>query len=214
MNNVESRTPPASEDLERRTLIGSVELRAAAEGSKSPGTLVGYAAVFSQLSLDLGMFREKLAPGCFTDSLKTDDVRGLVNHDENMLIGRNVAGTLRMEQDEIGLHYEIDLPNTSVGHDAAENVRLGNMTGCSFSFTTDVDQWDMTGAIPIRTVVKVRKLYDVGPVTYPAYEQTSVACRSFNAALRQREIPPTPPITTLLAKARQRLAEAQLIPNS
>lgn len=205
------RQTPAVEDLERRTLIGNVELRAAPEGSKSPGTLVGYAAVFNALSLDLGMFREKLAPGCFADSLKTDDVRGLVNHNEDRLIGRNVAGTLRMEEDEVGLRYEIDLPNSTTGHDTAEEVRRGDMTGCSFTFSTDVDQWDMSGAIPIRTVVKVRKLWDVGPVTYPAYEQTSVACRSYHAALKAKEAPPAPPAvpdSLHLAKARLRLAEA------
>lgn len=203
-----------NENLERRSFVGDVELRAAPEGSKSPGALVGYAAVFGKLSLDLGLFREQLSPGCFADALRTDDVRALVNHNEDKLIGRNRAGTLRMAEDEIGLRFEIDLPNTTVGHETAENVRLGNMTGCSFTFSTDVDQWDMSGAIPIRTVVKVRQLWDVGPVTYPAYDQTSVACRSFGEAKRQHETPALPPITTLLAKARQRLAEAQLIPNS
>jgi HK97 family phage prohead protease len=201
------------DNLERRSFVGSVELRAAPEGSSSPGTLVGYAAVFNQLSLDLGMFREKLAPGCFVDALKTDDVRGLVNHEENLLIGRNRSNTLRMEEDDVGLRFEIDLPDTTVGRDTAESIRRGDMTGCSFSFTTDVDQWDMSGAIPIRTVVKVRKLYDVGPVTYPAYDQTSVACRSFTDARSRAATPPALPTTTLLAKARLAVAEAQLTPN-
>lgn len=61
--------------LERRTFVGAIQLRSAPAGSTSPGTLVGYGAVFRQLSQDLGGFREQIAPGAFLDCLRTDDVR-------------------------------------------------------------------------------------------------------------------------------------------
>lgn len=199
-------------EIERRTFVGEIELRAAPEGSKSPGTLRGYGAVFEKLSLDLGMFREKIAPGAFANALKTDDVRALKNHDENLLLGRNRSNTLRMDEDDIGLRFEIDLPDTQTGRDVAEEVRRGDMTGCSFSFTTDVDEWDMRGEVPIRTVRSVKKLYDVGPVTYPAYEETSVACRSFNKAVADTQAPPVVPHSIDLAKARVQLAAAFLPP--
>lgn len=198
-------------EVERRAFVGKVELRAAPEGSKSPGTLVGYAAVYDKLSLDLGYFREKLAKGCFADALKRCDVRALKNHDDNLLLGRNTAGTLRMEEDELGLPFEVDLPDTSAGRDVAVEVGRGDMSGCSFSFTTDVDEWDWSGQVPIRTIRQIRDLFDVGPVTYPAYDQTSVACRSFSRAQAEREKPKTPVLS--LAKARQQLAEAELVPS-
>jgi hypothetical protein len=82
-----------------------------------------------------------------------------------------------MAEDEFGLKVEIDLPDTTVGRDTAESIRRGDMDGMSFAFTTDIDEWDYSPArVPIRTVMKVRELYDVGPVTYPAYTDTRLPC--------------------------------------
>jgi HK97 family phage prohead protease len=206
-------THPAGDILERRTFVGDVTLRAAPEGSKSPGSLVGYASVCNKMSLDLGNFREKIAPGAFTDALKTSDVRCLKNHDENLILGRNMSGTLTLVEDELGLKFDVELPNTQTGRDMAEEVRRGDISGCSFSFTTDVDEWDWSGQVPIRTVRKVKTLYDVGPVTYPAYDETSVACRSFRTAETAHNLPAAPvvpevPISIQNARARQQLALA------
>ena len=178
------KTPPpkpAADQLERRTFVGDVELRAAPEGSSSPGTLVGYAAVFEKLSVDLGYFREKIKPGAFTDVL-SNDVRGLFNHDENHVLGRTAAGTLRLFQDEIGLRFELDLPNTSTGRDLAESIGRRDITGCSFTFLADIDTWDLSGQVAIRTVEHFSLLLDVGPVTFPAYDDTSVSSRPYNPA--------------------------------
>lgn len=171
----EARTKP-SEGVECRCLMAGCELRAATAG-KGPGTIIGYAAVFDKFSEDLGYFREKIQRGAFAGVLG-QDVRALKNHDSNYLLGRSKNGTLRMVEDELGLRVEIDLPDTQVGRDAAVEVGQGYMDGMSFSFITDVDQWDYSGEVPIRTVIKVRDLYDVGPVAYPAYTDTSAAMRS------------------------------------
>lgn len=183
--------PSSVEKREVRDVVSSVELRAAPEGSKSPGTMIGYAAVFGKTSCDLGMFRERIAPGAFRAALAKCDVRALVNHDPNCLLGRSSAGTLRMAEDEIGLRVEIDLPDTSTGRDTAENIRVGNIQGQSFSFTTARDEWDFKTDPVQRTVNEVDQLYDVGPVTFPAYEETSVAMRSYRSS--QAPPPPTPP---------------------
>ena len=190
---------------EIRCLMAGLELRAAADG-KGPGTCVGYAAVFDRFSEDMGFFREKVSPGAFAGCLG-QDVRALVNHDPNKLVGRVKAGTLRMKEDELGLRVEIDLPDTQCGRDAAESIRRSDMDGMSFSFDAEIDQWEHDSRPPIRTLVKCSRLYDVGPVTFPAYTETSAAMRSLD---RSKPVPVPDPTTVFLsmAQARQRLAEA------
>jgi HK97 family phage prohead protease len=168
--------------LERRTLTTEINFRAAAEGSRSPGTLIGYAAVFNKYSVDLGEWRELIMPGAFRDCLGRDDVRALVNHDENQLLGRSRSGTMMLEEDPMGLMMSVELPDTTAGRDVAEMVRRGDLSGCSFSFTTEDAEWDFTGPVAIRTLKRVKQLFDVGPVTYPAYDDTGVAVRSFRSA--------------------------------
>lgn len=199
---------PLPEDGERRCLMAGVELRAARAG-KGPGTIVGYTAVFEKFSQDLGGFIEKIRRGAF-EGVLSDDVRALKNHDSNYLLGRNKSGTLRMEEDELGLRVEIDLPDTQVGRDTAEEIARGDMDGMSFSFITDVDQWDDSGEVPVRTILRVRSLFDVGPVVYPAYTDTSAAMRGL-AAHRPAAAAPSPPIDHVplsVYQARLRLAAA------
>ena len=137
-------------------------------------TIVGHAAVFNTLSVDLWGFREKIAPGAFADAVKEDDVRALFNHNPDYVLGRNKAGTLRLKEDEKGLAIEVDPPDTQVARDLMVSIGRGDITQMSFGFQLVSDEWDYTDrANPIRTLKKV-KLYDVSPVTYPAYEDTDV----------------------------------------
>lgn len=167
----------------------------------SPGTLEGYAAVFHAEG-DEGTeyelysapgFRatERIARGAFSRAIKEqDDVRALVNHEPDQLIGRTGAGTCRVEEDERGLRYSVDLPDTTVGRDTARLVARGDMSGSSFGFVVEQESWRET-ELPdgtreaVRTVESVR-LLDVGPVTYPAYSGTSAASagRSAGAPVR------------------------------
>jgi HK97 family phage prohead protease len=176
---------------EIRLHTASIELRAAAPGSMSVGTLVGYAAVYDPLSEDLGGFRERLRKGVFDRSLSSAaDVVALKNHNEDLILGRSEPGTLRMVSDEIGLRVEIDLADDTLGRDTAVNVGRRDISKMSFAFLTVVDEWDLSGTVPIRTLVDV-DLVDVSIVTWPAYKETSVALRSLEAA---RSAPPaTPP---------------------
>jgi uncharacterized protein len=137
----------------------------------------GYAAVFNSRSQNLGGFVEQIAPGAFKKTIKEADVKGLVNHDPNKIIGRSRAGmgTLRLSEDSQGLQYEIDLPNTSYARDLAESMRRGDITESSFGFRTIKDDWGFTDDdFPLRTLQEV-SLFDVSPVTYPAYLATSSA---------------------------------------
>lgn len=152
-----------------------IELRAA-EGGDEAQVLVGYAALFGELSEDLGGFREKIAPGAFAKSLG-GDVRALFNHDANLIIGRTRSKTLALSEDQRGLRVEISLPDTSVARDLMESVKIGNVDQMSFGFRTISDNWeDIDGKI-VRTLIEV-ELFDVSPVTFPAYLQTEIAKRS------------------------------------
>jgi HK97 family phage prohead protease len=131
-------------------------------------TITGHAAVFNQLSSDLGGFREVIAPNAFENVLN-DDVRALVNHDPNLLLARSTSGTLNLEQTDEGLQYSFDVPDTSYGRDLIISMERGDITQSSFAFTIEEDSWETTADGEIRTINKVKKLYDVSPVTYPAY---------------------------------------------
>jgi uncharacterized protein len=202
-------TPKPNDKREVRDVVEALELRAAPEGAKSPGTIVGYAAMFNKLSLDLGYFREQIAPGAFAKAIGRCDVRALFNHDPACILGRTSAGTLRLVEDDIGLRMECELPDTQLGRDVAESIRRRDIQGQSFAFTTGVDQWDWKADPPLRTLVEADQLFDVGPVTFPAYEETSVALRSFQQAKDQAPAPLSPLIAIAFERdaARLRLLE-------
>jgi len=163
-------------DAERRfeNRRHAAEIRTAQDGKR---TLHAYAAVFMRYSQNLGGFVEQIAPQAFDRVLGADqDTYALFNHDPNLILGRTLAGTLRVAKDTLGLPYEADVPSSRA--DVAEHVQLGNITGSSFSFRTaaDGDAWSLTeDGFPLRTVTSIARLYDVGPVTYPAYLQTHEA---------------------------------------
>jgi len=167
-------------EVERRAV--PAELRADPTGKK----IQGYAALFGSLSEvlqseDLGGFREILLPGCFRSALAGADVRALFNHDANMILGRTAAGTLRLKEDTRGLAFEIDLPDTQAARDLMVSMKRGDVNQCSFGFNVAEggDTWRKNSAgVWIRSIKKIEKLYDVSPVTFPAYQETSCAVRS------------------------------------
>jgi HK97 family phage prohead protease len=166
---------------EKRITSCSLTLRSAPAGSDSPGVLCGYAAVFNTLSRDLGGFVERLLPGCFDHMLEdlSLDVKCLVNHDPNIVLGRTKSGTLKLRSDSTGLYYECTLPNTSAGRDVAELNKRGDMNECSFAFRCEDgdDSLKEENGRVVRTIRNVSGLFDVSCVTYPAYPGTSAAMR-------------------------------------
>ena len=161
----------------------SIEQRG--EGDVKTSVLVGHAAVFNSLSENLGGFREKIDPGAF-DSVLDNDVRAVFNHDANIVLGRTKSKTLRLSTDKNGLAYEIDLPDTQQARDLAVSVARGDIDGSSFKFRVLDDSWEENeeGQV-VRTITNISRLLDVGPVTFPAYPDATVAKRSleeYNAA--------------------------------
>lgn len=137
----------------------------------------GYAAVFNQWSEDLGGFRERIADGAFTNTLKTADVRALWNHNADYPLGRVKAGTLSLSEDSRGLKFSIIPPDTQYARDLMTSIERGDVDQMSFGFWTIDDKWEKLDGKWVRTLLEV-ELFDVSPVTYPAYPQTSAAVRS------------------------------------
>ncbi len=170
--------------MERRFIAGPRSSIALQKRDGSAGTITGYAAVFyregdpgTEYQL-YGDMVERIMPGAFDRALaEKDDCRALVNHDPTLLLGRAAAGTLRLSIDETGLKYEIDAPDTHAGRDACVSLERDDMTGSSFSFLPDDTTWREQGDLIIREVNSVQ-LFDVGPVTFPAYAGTSAGIRS------------------------------------
>lgn len=145
-----------------------------AEGEELP-KLEGYAALFNS-ETDLFFCTESIAPGAFKDCIERgDDVRALIDHDPSLIIARTPK-TLQLSEDEKGLRVVINPANTSVGRDIVESIRRGDITQMSFGFYIEAEsvQWAGEGREkPHFTIERVR-LFDVSPVTFPAYEETEI----------------------------------------
>lgn len=143
-------------------------------------TISGYASVFydsrnkdTQFSLWEGAV-ERILPGAFDRALRErDDVRGLFNHDGTYILGRTANRTMRLSVDRVGLRYEIDIDTRSQrAMDVVYAVERGDVSGSSFAFRVDDERWFREGDLDVREVAAVH-LFDVGPVTYPAYKAAS-----------------------------------------
>lgn len=146
--------------------------------SASGGLILGWAALYDSPSCDLGGWDEVLERGCFKEVVKRSDCRCLGNHDANQLLGRQNAGTLELTETLAGLYYRCYLPKSQTGAVVAESIQRGDTNGCSFAFIPGRDRWQMSkkpGQLDRRVVLEIEELFDVGPVTYPAYPETSVS---------------------------------------
>ncbi len=158
--------------------IAQAELRAVA-GRR----IEGYAAVFNELSEDLGGFRERIRRGAFSQSLRNGaDVRALIDHEPSLILGRTKAGTLQLREDERGLHFSVEVPRNATGEGILESVSRGDVDQCSFAFRVRKDAWPFPHT---RELLEV-DLFDVSVVTYPAYPQTTVAVRGWYAGVARR----------------------------
>lgn len=135
----------------------------------------GYAAVFNSPTTIGDWFTETISPGAFSRAISEKvDVRALFNHDWNNVLGRIQNGTLRLSEDERGLKFEVDLPNTSLGRDLAESLSRGDINQCSFGFIPSVEEWDYSVEPAKRTIMEV-ELLEISVVSIPAYEDTEVS---------------------------------------
>lgn len=173
-------------EIERRVWLAQFrdvveEEHATAESAAAP-TIEGYAAIFDSESEDLGGFREVIKPGAFDRAIKDKaDVRALLNHDPNHVLGRVKNGTLELGVDDTGLRAKITPPPTSTGRDVITSLKRGDLDGMSFAFRTITDAWHLQDEQPIRELLDL-ELVDVSIVAYPAYSATSVSARALQDA--------------------------------
>jgi HK97 family phage prohead protease len=148
-------------------------------------TFTGHAAVFGQYA-DLGTNLEQLDVHAFDQVLHDPqtDVRALFNHNPDMLLGRQGAGTLKIGTDTQGLAFEIAIPNTTLGNDLRELVGRDDVNGASFAFMPGEAAWSRTeDGRPVQTHTSVARLLDVSPVTFPAYDGASTMLRAMSITI-------------------------------
>jgi HK97 family phage prohead protease len=155
----------------------------------------GYAAVFNTFYPMWEGYNETIAKGAF-EGCDMSDVVALFNHEDENLLARTKdgTGTLILKVDDKGLFFEFESPNTTIGNDVLENIKLQNIRGCSFAFTVSEQMFeDFEDGTSLRTIQKIGKLYDVGPVVNPAYSSTEIQAYKREIESRKKPInPPTP----------------------
>ncbi|WP_275125988.1 HK97 family phage prohead protease [Staphylococcus gallinarum] len=174
MNNIELRSTETIKAVDNENMI-----------------VEGYALRFNTLSNDLGGFVETISPQALEDA-DLSDVRCLIDHDSSKVLGRTTSDTLKLNVDDEGLYFRCQLPDTSYSRDLYENIRLGNINQCSFGFILDEDGDTLErreDGLFKRTLRKIKSLFDVSVVTYPAYNDTDVApaLRSIEAIKEQEK---------------------------
>ncbi len=156
------------EELETRAHYSVSTSTIEARSDSDEMIIEGYAALYDN-ETNIGPFKETIARGAFDDVLD-NDVRALMNHDPNYVLGRTGAGTLELELDDTGLKYRIKLGEQQYAKDLYESVKRGDISQSSFAFTIAEQSWSEDRSV--RSVDKVATLLDVSPVTYPAYKDT------------------------------------------
>ncbi|MGM9923343.1 MAG: HK97 family phage prohead protease [Bacillus sp. (in: firmicutes)] len=164
---------------EKRELPQStIELRETEDGQR---TITGYAVKWEMKSHTMGYFtrfREQFKKGAFAESLNKEDQRALWSHDTSQVLGRTKNGTLRLYEDDIGLRFELDLPNTTLGKDAYETIKRGDVDGVSFGFRMKKEEWDEADLDNVTRTITQADLFEISPVGFPAYPDSQVSARS------------------------------------
>lgn len=180
-------------EKERRYItVDDIEFRAEEDDGKR--ILTGYAAMFNKRSRNLGGFVEILRPGCFRNALMREDkptVLALYNHDDNRILGSTENDSLKLEENQTGLKFRSELPDTPTANEVWTLVRDGYLKKCSFAFSVAEkgDEWKEEKDGLLREIREVAGLYDVSVVGRPAYSSTSVSARALEKAKELSEQP-------------------------
>lgn len=174
-----------SRKIEQRVNITEFEVREETNGMR----FTGYAALFNSESEPLP-FTEVIEAGAFKRSIDSrNDIKLLWNHNTSDVLGSTRAKTMKLYEDERGLRVEADLPNTTLGRDAAELLRRGDVDSMSFGFSVPSggDEWSSDGKM--RTLKSVR-LHEVSIVAFPAYSETAgtTSVRALEAVAQRAEV--------------------------
>lgn len=169
------RTMTTKEIRNSSTTESTVEIRQGEEGKR---TLVGYAVKWGLRSHKIAnRFFEVFEKGAFAEAIQKNDIRALWSHDKSKVLGRTKNNTLRLLEDDVGLRFEIDLPNNTLGNDTLESVNRGDVDGVSFGFRTIGQNWEKRSASEVIRKVTKADLFEISPVGFPAYPDTTVSVR-------------------------------------
>lgn len=172
---------------QRQVTTNKIEVREQDDGTK---TLSGYAVKWEKKSHVLGYyrkFREQFKRGAFADSLRDNDQFFLWSHDLSRVLGSTKNNTLRLYEDNIGLRFDLDLPDTTLGNDTYQSIKRGDVQGVSFGFNSLDDEIDEPDDdLPTRTVKKA-KLIEVSAVALPAYPDSEVSARGYDPMKQHEE---------------------------
>ena len=188
------------DNLERR--FQSSAIRTEQKGTKR--YLKGTAILYNSRSVDLGGWKERILPGAASKTLESSDLRFLYDHNTANLLGRESSGTLEVTENARGVHFRVELPQTSVADDVFELCSRGDLTGCSFAMRVVTDSWvdeeddddepdldpddKRSGTIPVRLVSQL-SLIELSCVGFPAYQETSVSAAERSKILFPDGIP-------------------------
>lgn len=204
MNSNKDYIDPAA-GQERRFVEHIVTHETRDENGVELHEISGYAAMFNKETKIGSWMREVVLPGAF-DDVMADDVRCLFNHNPDLILARsnNRAGTLKLEVDTVGLKYTYTTPNRQYALDLQDAIIAGDVSQSSFAFTVKEQAWEYIEdeGPDLRKIIKFARLFDVSPVTYPAYNDTTVAKRS--------HAPAQPPVKGLTTNQKLKFKNSQI----
>lgn len=165
------------------TVRAASETRSIVDGEEMPDSFGGIAAVVNTVT-DMGWYEEIIMPGAFDDAIADPelDCRCLFNHEEELILGRTKSKTCEVfvnPQGALEYKYSADYKNP-LHVQVGRSIMRGDISQSSFAFTIAEYSWaksEKYGDGYLRKIIKIGKLYDVSPVTYPAYEETSSEAR-------------------------------------
>jgi len=161
--------------MEKRFVeLSGVECRADGDELK----MSGYAVKFNEPSgLLYGEFIEYIEPRAF-DGVDMGNVFMLYNHNSDYVLGNTRSNTLSLTVTEVGLRFDVSLPNTAKAKEVHELVKRGDINGMSFGFTVEEHTWNTKNEPMTRHIGKIGSLLEVSVVPFPAYESTEVDART------------------------------------
>lgn len=170
----------------REMLLRTTEFKTREDGEVP--TIEGYFAVFNSIYQMTPSMSESIAPGAFTSSMG-NDVRALVNHNTDLVLGRTVAHTLELKQDDHGLWGKVQInPNDTDAMNLYERVKRGDVSECSFGFEIVSERTDISEDGSVHWTIEDLTLFEVSACTFPAYEATNISARERDyAEIRKRE---------------------------
>lgn len=171
--------------MERRTLENACNYRQLDDNNV---IIEGYAALFNVESRDLGGFTEVILKGAF-NNCDMSDVVATFNHDNNIVLARRFQdqGSLTLNVDEKGLKYSFVAPSHTWGEYLTEAIKRGDIRHSSFAFTIKEQKFEKKEKI-MRYITKFQKIYDISPVTDPAYYETNVDIRSLKSKIELQKM--------------------------